>query len=171
VKCVRLDRRAGFAGIAALLVLACLFVPRPAASHDANEHGSHAAKSFAAGEPGTPDEAYRAIEIVMNDASGEMAFSPNMLEVQRGEQVRFVLQNAGNVDHEFLIDTVENNARHKAAMAKNPEMQHAEPNGRRLAPGTTSELIWRFTKPGSFEIACLIPGHYEAGMRGVVVVR
>jgi uncharacterized cupredoxin-like copper-binding protein len=82
-----------------------------------------------------------------------------------------VLQNAGEVDHEFLIDTVANNAHHKSAMAENPDMQHAEPNGRRLAPGARSELIWRFTKPGSFEIACLIPGHYEAGMKGVVVVR
>jgi uncharacterized cupredoxin-like copper-binding protein len=159
-----------FAAIAALLVLSQLVTP-PAAAHDAHEHGHHAAKSFAAGEPGTPDEAYRTIEIVMNDASGAMAFSPNTLEVKRGEQVRFVLQNAGEVDHEFLIDTVANNAHHKGAMAENPDMQHSEPNGRRVAPGTTSELIWRFTKPGSFEIACLIPGHYEAGMKGVVVVR
>jgi uncharacterized cupredoxin-like copper-binding protein len=166
-----LERRPGFAGIAALLVLASLFVPRPATSHDAHEHGGHAAKSFAAGEPGTPDAAYRTIEIVMSDASGEMTFTPNTLEVKRGEQVRFVLQNAGALDHEFLIDTVANNAHHKAAMAENPDMRHAEPNGRRLAPGASGELIWRFTKPGSFEIACLIPGHYEAGMKGVVVVR
>ncbi len=166
-----LERRAGSAGITALLVLGCLFVTRQAASHDTHEHGGHAAKFFAAGEPGTPDAAYRTIEIVMNDASGEMAFSPNTLEVKRGEQVRFVLQNAGAVDHEFLIDTAANNAHHKAAMAENPDMQHAEPNGRRLAPETTSELIWRFTKPGSFEIACLIPGHYEAGMKGVLMVR
>jgi uncharacterized cupredoxin-like copper-binding protein len=158
-------------GIAALFVVASVFAMLPAASHDAHEHGSHASKSFAAGEPGTPDGAYRTIAIVMSDASGAMAFSPDTLEVKRGEQVKFVLQNAGGLDHEFLIDTVANNAQHKAAMAENPDMQHAEPNGRRLAPGASSELIWRFTKPGNFEIACLIPGHYEAGMKGVVVVR
>ena len=163
-------QRAAIAGVAAILILASPFAI-PASSHDAHEHSRHAVKSFAAGEPGTPDEAYRTIEIVMNDASGAMAFSPNTLEVKRGEQVKFVLQNAGALDHEFLIDSVANNADHKAAMAENPDMQHAEPNGRRLAPGASSELIWRFTKPGSFEIACLIPGHYEAGMKGVVVVR
>ncbi|WP_139247364.1 cupredoxin family protein [Hyphomicrobium sp. NDB2Meth4] len=138
------------------------------AGHDA--HASHDA-SFAAGEPGAAHEAARTVEIVMRDDGGEMSFSPNALEVKKGEQVRFVLTNAGAVDHEFLIDSVANNAAHKDAMAANPEMQHDEPNGRRLKPGEKTELVWRFTKPGTFEIACLIPGHYESGMKGEVSVK
>lgn len=136
--------------------------------HDA--HAGHDA-SFAAGEPGVGHEAARTVEIVMRDDDGTMSFSPGSLEVKKGEQVRFVLTNAGAVDHEFLIDSVANNAAHKDAMAANPEMQHDEPNGRRLKPGEKTELVWRFTKPGTFEIACLIPGHYESGMKGEVSVK
>ena len=41
----------------------------------------------------------------------------------------------------------------------------------RLVPGEEGEVIWSFTNTGSFEFACLIPGHYESGMRGDVVVQ
>lgn len=140
--------------------------------HDTHaDHGAAAGHAFGAGEPGTAKDAFRTVEIVMNDAGGVMVFSPNQLEVSRGEQVKFVLRNAGAIEHEFLIDTVENNAAHKEQMAANPDMQHEEPNGRHLKPGDAAELIWRFTKPGSFEMACLIPGHYESGMKGSILVK
>lgn len=135
------------------------------------EQGRHAGQTFAVGEPGTAEDASRTVEIRITDADGNMAFLPTTLEVKRGEQIKFVLSNAGAVDHEFLIDTVANNAAHKEAMAADPEMQHAEPNGRRLKPGEKAELVWHFTKPGSFEMACLIPGHYESGMKGSIVVK
>lgn len=134
-------------------------------------HAGHSSPTFAAGEPGTGEAVSRTVEIRITDAEGKMAFQPASLEIARGEQVKFVLSNAGAVDHEFLIDTVTNNAAHKEAMAADPEMQHAEPNGRRLKPGEKAELVWRFTKPGSFEMACLIPGHYESGMKGLIVVK
>ena len=86
----------------------------------------------------------------------KMLFSPNQVEVKRGEQVKFVLKNAGKVDHEFMLDSVANNAKHKIAMEKNPDMEH-DPNGKRLAPDGSSEIVWRFTKAGTFEFACLIP--------------
>jgi len=56
-------------------------------------------------------------------------------------------------------------------MMKNPEMRHADPNARRVAPKQTSEIVWKFTKPGQFEFACLIPGHRDAGMIGTVDVK
>ena len=56
-------------------------------------------------------------------------------------------------------------------MKKNPEMEHDDPNGKRLAPNDSSEVVWRFTKAGTFEFACLIPGHYEAGMKGTIGVK
>lgn len=56
-------------------------------------------------------------------------------------------------------------------MAKNPDMKHDDPNGRQLDSGKTSELVWRFTKAGTFEFACLLPGHFEAGMKGTVTVK
>ena len=133
----------------------------------------HSHKTFAAGEPGDPKKPIaRTMEVTMHETEdAKMLFSPNRVEVKRGEQVRFVLKNAGKVDHEFMLDSVANNAKHKIAMEKNPDMEHDDPNGRRLNPDGSSEIVWRFTKAGTFEFACLIPGHYESGMKGTVVVK
>ncbi|MFN3626129.1 MAG: plastocyanin/azurin family copper-binding protein [Hyphomicrobium sp.] len=156
----------------AALSTAGAMLPHPAAAHESHAgHGEHAAKGLAAGEPGMPNAPSRTVEIVMRDENGVMAFSPNSLEVKQGEQVRFVLKNVGAIEHEFLIDTVANNAAHKEAMAADEDMEHEEPNGRHLKPGEQTELIWRFTNKGTFEIACLIPGHYELGMKGEVQVK
>jgi uncharacterized cupredoxin-like copper-binding protein len=126
---------------------------------------------FTAGEPGDPTEAARLVEIVMDEGPGRMTYAPDRIEVRKGEQIRFVLKNVGALRHEFLIDTFANNAKHKLEMEKTPDMHHEEANGRHVEPKRTAELVWRFTKSGTFEIACLIPGHYEAGMKGVVVVK
>jgi uncharacterized cupredoxin-like copper-binding protein len=133
----------------------------------------HSHKTFAAGEPGDPKKPVaRTMEVTMQETEdAKMLFSPARIEVKRGEQVRFILKNVGKVDHEFMLDSVANNAKHKIAMEKNPDMEHDDPNGRRLNPDGSSEIVWRFTKAGTFEYACLIPGHYESGMKGTVVVK
>ena len=56
-------------------------------------------------------------------------------------------------------------------MKNNPEMRHDDPNARRVAPNQTSQIVWKFTKAGEFEFACLIPGHRDAGMFGIVDVK
>lgn len=100
-----------------------------------------------------------------------MSYAPNRIEASKGEQIKLVIRNEGQVDHEILIDSFANNQRHKAEMEKHPDMDHEEPNGARLKPAARKELLWRFTRAGTFEFACLLPGHYETGMKGVVVVR
>jgi uncharacterized cupredoxin-like copper-binding protein len=132
---------------------------------------AHTAHVFAAGEPGDPKKPFRTIEITMTEGSGVMSYSMDRIEVRKGEQIKFVLKNTGYLAHEFLLDSIENNAKHKIEMEKHPDMEHDEPNGKKLEPKASSEIIWRFTKAGTFEFACLIPGHYEAGMKGIVVVK
>jgi uncharacterized cupredoxin-like copper-binding protein len=127
---------------------------------------------FGAGEPGDADKPARAVTITMHETGdGRMIFSPDTVTAKPGEQIRFEIKNAGASEHEFMLDTVEHNARHKEAMEKNPRMKHDDPNGKRLDPGQSAGLVWRFTKPGTFEYACLIPGHFEAGMHGSVFVK
>jgi uncharacterized cupredoxin-like copper-binding protein len=128
-------------------------------------------QAFAAGEPGDPKKPFRVIEIDMTDGPGIMTYSPNRIDVRKGEQIKFVLKNTGYLAHEFLIDSFENNAKHKIQMEKNPEMEHDDPNGKRVEPKKSAEILWHFTKVGTFEFACLIPGHYETGMKGTVVVK
>lgn len=132
------------------------------------EHGGHG--GYAAGEPGDPAKPFRTVEVAMTEADGAMRFTPDRLDVSENEQVKFVITNKGELDHEFILDTVENHARHKGEMEKDAEMAHDMANGVRLAPGKSSEIVWKFNKNGTFEFACLIPGHYEAGMKGPVLV-
>jgi len=69
------------------------------------------------------------------------------------------------------LASVEDNLKHAEAMKKNPDMEHDDPNAKRIAPRKGGELVWKFSKPGQFEFACLIPGHHEAGMFGTVIVK
>ncbi len=128
-------------------------------------------ETFSAGEPGDPKNPARTIQITMGEADGKMMFMPNKVEVKMGEQIKFVLHNSGELDHEFVLASTEENLEHAEMMMMNPEMRHVDPNARRVAPKQTSELVWTFNKAGEFEFACLIPGHRDAGMLGVVHVR
>ena len=158
------------AGVAA--ALAVLATPLTTALAAPGEKG-HTHRTFSAGAPGDPKKPARVVKITMREEDGDkrMLFEPNRLEVKRGEQVRFVLDNAGIYAHEFMLDTVEKNAKHAIEMRKNPDMEHDDPNGTRVPLAESKELVWRFSKAGTFEFACLIPGHYEAGMKGTVVVK
>jgi uncharacterized cupredoxin-like copper-binding protein len=96
---------------------------------------------------------------------------PNALEVKRGEQIKFVITNAGLLAHEFILADTADNLKHAALMKKYPDMEHDDPNGKTVQPGAKAEMLWRFTKTGTFEFSCLIPGHREAGMVGTVTVK
>ena len=151
--------------IASLGILAlAVFVPAtlPTFGHEGRHHDS-----YAAGEPGDPSKPSRTIEIEMT----EMKFSPSQIEVKRGEQIRFVIRNEGTEDHEFLLATPKENLAHAEVMKKHPHMEHDDPNGVRLSPYKSAELVWKFTKAGTFEYACLIPKHRDYGMLGHVVVK
>lgn len=122
------------------------------------------------GKPGDPKKPARIVQIVMREQDGKMVFIPDKLRVRKGEQIRFQIRNNGEVDHEFVVGTVEDNLKHMKEMEKNPDMEHDDPNAKRLKPKTTGELIWQFTKAGTFDFSCLIPGHRPAGMFGTIIV-
>lgn len=109
----------------------------------------------------------RTIEIKMTDA---MRFTPDRIEVKQGETVRLVHRNAGKMMHEFVLGTKKDLDEHAALMTKFPNMEHDEPYMAHVRPGKTGEIIWTFNRPGEFDFACLIPGHYQAGMVGKIKV-
>jgi uncharacterized cupredoxin-like copper-binding protein len=151
----------------ALWALSTVSLPAPAVWADAG----HAHGGFSAGEPGNPKRPARVIQVTMREGDGRMLFVPDRLEIKRGEQIRFVLTNNGELEHEFVLATTAENVKHAEDMKKNPDMEHDDPNAKRVAAKKKSELLWRFTKRGEFEFGCLIPGHREAGMTGTVVVK
>jgi uncharacterized cupredoxin-like copper-binding protein len=140
-----------------------------APGHEPGEDHGHAEEA-AYGKPGDPGKPARIVQIVFREEDGRMLFLPDRLKVRKGEQIRFQLRNNGTVDHEFVVATLEDNLKHMTEMAKNPDMEHDDPNARRLKPRATGEIVWHFVKAGTFDFSCLIPGHREAGMFGTIVV-
>ena len=113
---------------------------------------------FSAGEPGDPKRSARVVDVIMKESDGKMDYVPDRIEVVSGEQIRFVLQNAGELAHEFVLATTAENLKHAAVMQKYPDMEHDDPNGKRLQPKGRSEILWRFTKAGEFEYRLPDPG-------------
>jgi len=84
--------------------------------------------------------------------------------------VRFVVKNGGKVMHEMVIGTLDELKAHGEMMKKHPNMEHDEPYMAHVGPGKTHEMVWQFTKAGEFHFGCLVPGHFDAGMIGRIVV-
>jgi uncharacterized cupredoxin-like copper-binding protein len=157
-------------------VLAVLGAAGAASAHE-DEHAGHAAAPppqtvhSAVGNPGDPAHAARTLRIGMTDA---MRFTPGEIVVKRGETVRLVVENEGRLMHELVLGTPPELLAHARAMRAAegaPEHAHGGPNMTHVAPGQRGEIVWRFTRRGEFSYACLLPGHFEAGMAGKVVVR
>lgn len=133
--------------------------------------GQHSHGDMPAGKPGDPGQVDRTIEIRMVETDGGMGYEPAALEVKKGETIRLDVLNDGALEHEIVLGTEESNLAHQAEMAEMADMAHDDPNALRLEPGARGELIWTFTQDGTFQFACLIPGHYEAGMHGPITVK
>lgn len=143
----------------------------------AHEGAAHASPSAAAsvddeahpwGRAGRSRDVRRTIDITMSD---RMRFSPDVLQVRQGETVRLRVRNAGRLLHELVIGTAEALDAHAEAMRKFPGMEHSAPYMAHVPAGQRGELVWTFDQPGSFRFACLIEGHYQAGMVGRIDVK
>ena len=135
-----------------------------------HQHGSDAAHASLAdiGKAGQPEQVRRTVRITMLDT---MRFRPASIRVRAGETVRLVIHNAGKVKHELVLGTEQDLREHNAFMKKNPEMEHEDDNMVTVQAGQQSDIVWQFGKAGTVHFACLQPGHYEAGMKGVLTVK
>lgn len=155
------------------LIAACLCIYSSTASF-AHENTPHKTKTSAVvkeqkdwGIAGDAKSVKRTITLTMGD---NMRFTPDKLEVKQGETIRFVVKNQGKQLHEMVIGTKKELDEHAALMVKFPTMEHDEPYMAHVAAGKSQNLIWRFNRAGEFDFACLIAGHYQAGMVGKITV-
>jgi len=155
------------------LILAAVLVSVavPGFAHEGTDHGKKTGAARKEQKPwgiaGDASAVKRTIEITMSDA---MRFTPDRIEVRQGEIVRLVHKNGGKIMHEFVLGTKKELDEHAALMTTFPNMAHEEPYMAHVGPGKTSEIVWNFNRPGEFDFACLIPGHYQAGMVGKIKV-
>jgi len=144
----------------------------PAARAHGDQHGKAASAVVKEQKPwgiaGDPGAATRTVDIRMTD---DMKLSPNHLEVREGETLRLRAVNKGKVMHEIVLGTAADLQAHAEMMKKHPGMEHDEPYMAHVPAGKTGDIVWTFNRPGNFEFACLIAGHFEAGMRGTIRVK
>jgi outer membrane protein assembly factor BamB len=95
---------------------------------------------------GPPPSAQGTIQV----KGGEFFFRLSSKSIAKPGKVTFAFTNIGHVSHDFKIDG-------KAT----PLIQ----------PGQTANLVVTFAKAGSYPYLCTVPGHAEAGMKGVFTVR
>jgi uncharacterized cupredoxin-like copper-binding protein len=112
-------------------------------------------------------KAHRIIQINMSDS---MTFSPKLIKVKLGEHIKFMIRNKGQAFHEFVLGTPEELTVHAELMRRFPDMEHDEPYMAHVPAGQNGQIDWLFNREGEFEFACLMPGHFEAGMVGRIVV-
>ena len=157
--------------LVALAAAAVVLAGQAAFAHENQKTKKPAAAAMKEQQPwgiaGEVREVKRTIEIAMSD---DMRFTPSSIQVKQGETIRFVLRNRGKVLHEMVIGTARTLEEHAALMQKFPGMEHDEPHMAHVAAGRKGELVWKFNRPGDFDFACLIPGHYQAGMVGKIKV-
>ena len=158
------------------ILIAALFVTLPAIALAHTD--SHTKKSDkpaaisteekAFGRQGNPKKVSRTVNIDMADT---MRFTPAELAIKRGETIRFVVKNKGQVLHEMVIGTKKELEEHAELMRKHPNMEHDEPYMAHVSAGKQETIVWQFTKAGEFYFGCLVPGHFEAGMVGKIIVK
>ena len=137
------------------------------------------------GEKGDPNKVDRTVKIKMYDNY----YEPNVIKVKKGETIRFIVENLGELVHEYNIGTREMHVEHKQEMQKLVDHEiiladkidkikmkkmskmdhsfgHSHANSVMLEPKQKGEIIWKFSKDINLEMACNVPGHYESGMVG-----
>jgi uncharacterized cupredoxin-like copper-binding protein len=152
-----------------LMVLGIASAHAHTGKHQPKAHKTNYAKAEETpfGKAADPRKA-RTVVVHMSDS---MRFSPSEIIVRKGDVVRFEVKNVGKVMHEMVLGTRKELMQHAALMRKFPDMEHDEPHMVHVPPGKSGEMGWQFTRTGTFYFACLIPGHYEAGMVGKVIVK
>jgi uncharacterized cupredoxin-like copper-binding protein len=155
--------------------VALSIVSTTALAHGDDEHAATARTYDASkvvdrafGREGNPKNVTRVVKLGMSDA---LRFTPAEITVKRGETIKFIVHNDGKQLHEMVLGTPEELKQHAEMMKKFPDMQHTDPSMAHVKPGAHGEIVWQFTKAGEYQFACLLPGHYEAGMVGKVTVK
>jgi len=156
--------------------------------HEAQGHGDHGHGAMTMGRPGRVEEVDRVVAVKL----GDNHFTPETIEIKKGETVKFELDNQGRLLHEFNIGTAAMHAAHQKEMLAMMQagmltptgmqpmehghhgdhdmamMKHDDPNSVLLEPGQQKTLIWTFDADTQLQFACNVPGHYESGMWGAI---
>ena len=144
---------------------------------------AYADENMKIGSKGNENDIFRVIKVIMYDNY----YEPNSFQINAGETIKFEVENAGELVHEFNIANKMMHIKHQPEMEKMVEneilladsidknkmkmmakidksMSHSHSNSVLLEPKQTGDIIWKFDNAMNIEVACNVPGHYQAGM-------
>jgi uncharacterized cupredoxin-like copper-binding protein len=151
---------------------------------------AYADKNMKIGSKGSVNEVSRVIKVVMYDNY----YEPSSFQINAGETIKFEVENAGELVHEFNIANKMMHIKHQPEMEKMVEneilfadsidkdkmkkmakmdksMGHSHSNSVLLEPKQKGDIIWKFDNAVNIEVACNVPGHYQAGMIAKVNIK
>ena len=151
---------------------------------------AYADKNMKIGSKGDETDVTRVIKVVMYDNY----YEPSSFQIKEGETVKFEVENAGMLVHEFNIANKMMHMKHQPEMIKMAEngillafsidkekmkkmakmdksMGHSHSNSVLLEPKQKGDIIWKFDNAANIEVACNVPGHYQAGMIAKVNIK
>ena len=151
---------------------------------------AYADKNMKIGSKGNETDVTRVIKVVMYDNY----YEPSSFQIKEGETVKFEVENAGMLVHEFNIANKMMHMKHQPEMIKMAEngillafsidkekmkkmakmdksMGHSHSNSVLLEPKQKGDIIWKFDNAVNIEVACNVPGHYQAGMIAKVNIK
>ena len=155
--------------MASILALVFGFTPLSIYAHG-NEHQEEMMFDPVENEFGSYEPKLQITRTIKVEMTDHMRFTPDMIQVKKGDVIKFEHTNTGQIMHEFVLCTPTTLDEHAEMMKKFPGMEHSEPYMAHVPPGETKTIIWKFSKAGEFAFGCLIPGHYDAGMKGRILV-
>lgn len=121
------------------------------------------------GKPGIEDKVTKVIKV---EATDQMRFIHKPFDIKAGETIKFIVTNTGKIMHEFAVGTKAEHKAHGQMMLANPNMHHGASTGViNIEPGQTETLIWEFSKAMPAQLACNVPGHYQAGMHSDIKIK
>ena len=151
---------------------------------------AYADKNMKIGSKGDETDVTRVIKVVMYDNY----YEPSSFQIKEGETIKFEVENAGMLVHEFNIANKMMHMKHQPEMIKMAEngillafsidkekmkkmtkmdksIGHSHSNSVLLEPKQKADIIWKFENAVNIEVACNVPGHYQAGMIAKVNIK
>ena len=151
---------------------------------------AYADKNMKIGSLGKESEVSRVIKITMYDNY----YEPDSFQIKAGETIKFEVENAGELVHEFNIANKMMHIKHQPEMEKMVEneilfidsidkvkmkkmakmdksMGHSHSNSVLLEPKQKGDIIWKFDNAVNIEIARNVPEHYQVGMIAKVDIK
>ena len=151
---------------------------------------AYADKNMKIGSKGNANDVSRVIKVIMYDNY----YEPSSFQINAGETIKFEVENAGELVHEFNIANKMMHMKHQPEMEKMVEneilfadsidkdkmkkmakmdksMGHSHSNSVLLEPKQIGDIIWKFDNAVNIEVACNVPGHYQAGMIAKVNIK